>query len=275
MLTDEIAFALAPFFDKIGPSHDEISLLVRRSGFGEYDPGRPGDQQGPGKMKRVRTILIRAAGDRRRQVEPLIRAFVDSLRSHGSFDRSSADFPGEARFIALQNAFRAQGYDLARDGQLTRLSLDALEGVELTDALSAYADRSLRGSEDIALLVGTGKDLLEATAKHVIEVASGAPASSTHFDATLFQAFDRLGMATPPADLVGKLDRDPRRMLEQALWLAAIAQKKLRNELGTGHGHASLPLASLDDARLSSQTAGLVSRMLLDRATTRHARHAA
>ena len=34
MLSDEVALALAPFFDQIGPSHDEIAMLVRRSGFG-------------------------------------------------------------------------------------------------------------------------------------------------------------------------------------------------------------------------------------------------
>ncbi len=64
MLSDEVAFALAPFFDQIGPSHDEIGTLVRRTGLQDLDPNAtvPGAL---GKMKRVRTLLTSVPPARR------------------------------------------------------------------------------------------------------------------------------------------------------------------------------------------------------------------
>lgn len=43
----------------------------------------------------------------------------------------------------------------------------------MTEALHAYVRRAKKGSMDSALLAGTGKDLLEAVAKHVLLVKWG------------------------------------------------------------------------------------------------------
>jgi hypothetical protein len=44
----------------------------------------------------------------------------------------------------------------------------------LTDALRAYVDRINRNPDDAALQVGTGKDLDEAVARHVLEQRLGS-----------------------------------------------------------------------------------------------------
>jgi hypothetical protein len=40
--------------------------------------------------------------------------------------------------------------------------------MKLTQALESYVRRAQRGSEDAAMLTGSGKDLLEAAAAHVL-----------------------------------------------------------------------------------------------------------
>ena len=115
------------------------------------------------------------------------------------------------------------------------MNVEALDGLELKAALDSYVRRSLTTGDD-ALLVGNSKDLLEAVAKYVLDVATGSYPQSTNFDATLFQAFDRLGMATPSVEILRSLDRDPEKAFEQVLWLLGVVGKRLRNEVGTGHG---------------------------------------
>ena len=68
---------------------------------------------------------------------------------------------------AIANAiatFRTERWALTEDGELLPRVLEGLPGAELSSALSSYVKRAQRSGEDAALLAGTGKDLLEATA---------------------------------------------------------------------------------------------------------------
>lgn len=60
MISFEVASSMARFFDGgRGPSHDELTRLIRRAGLDASDPrGREGDLVG--KMKRVREVLAAA-----------------------------------------------------------------------------------------------------------------------------------------------------------------------------------------------------------------------
>jgi hypothetical protein len=59
ILTDEIAFAIAEFFDQVGPSHDVITTLVARSGLTRFDPAANSTDI-VGKKRRLRVVLTRA-----------------------------------------------------------------------------------------------------------------------------------------------------------------------------------------------------------------------
>jgi hypothetical protein len=264
MLTDQISFSLAEFFDQIGPSHDVITTLVARAGLTSFDPAASSNEI-VGKKRRLRAILTQA-----RVVDPargaaLVRGLLEALRSSGSFHTDSADFPGEAHLRSLREAFRAEGYILDGDGQLLPLTLDALSGAKLTDALEAYVRRALRGGDDDPLLVGTGKDLTEAVARHVLFETTGAYPTNANFEATMWLAYDRLGLAQPPRAMIQGLDQDATNAVHQALLLLAVAQNRLRNEVGSGHGRPQLARLPTRLARLAAQSSGLVSRMLLDR----------
>jgi hypothetical protein len=63
------------------------------------------------------------------------------------------------------------GYELDPGDAVRAKVADNLTGTELTEALRAYVDRINRNPDDPALQVGTGKDLDEAVARHVLEQA--------------------------------------------------------------------------------------------------------
>jgi len=85
------------------------------------------------------------------------------------FRPASEFYEGVETFSNLRDAFKAEGFDLDPDGNLRPLLLENLRDEDLTAALFAYVRRARQGSTDAALVTGTGKDLLEATARHVLE----------------------------------------------------------------------------------------------------------
>ena len=203
MLTDEIIGAIAHFFDAgTGPTQDELDRMIRRAGLEAADPRGGPDGATVGKTKRVREVLSYALDRDREAGEKLVRFLVGAIKAAGSFRPGSPSYAGEQVIQAAREAFHAAGYELDPEGNLRQATLENLEGPELTDAIRAYVRRAQLGSQDAALLVGTSKDLLEATARHALVVATGSYPSSTDFPTTLYQAFDRLSLALPPPELV-------------------------------------------------------------------------
>jgi hypothetical protein len=173
MLNDEIISALARFFDqRRGPSHDEVTRLVRRAGLEHTDPLRSSDNVG--KMKRVREVLSQALDSSPAAGAELVKSLILTIKAAGGFRPSSDSYAGGETVHALREALCSAGYDLDPEGTLRPRVLEGLEGSELTDALLAYVRRARMGAVDAALLVGTGKDLLEATARHVLVEKTGA-----------------------------------------------------------------------------------------------------
>jgi hypothetical protein len=263
MVTYEVAAALGPFFDWIGPSHAELMLMFRRAGLAPADP-MGGATEDVGKMKRVRTVVADAATFHPEEGTQLVKELLAALRACGAFLPGSKNYPSEEAVQALRAAFDREGYELDDDGSLRRKSLENLQGIELTEALAAYVRRALQGSSDAALLVGNAKDLTEATARHVLAETSGSYDRRDNFGTTLTMTFERLGLAVPPVSALTSLDSDPVRALEQSLYLAALAGNRYRNEEGTGHGRPSRSQADSRSARLATEVAGVVSGLLLD-----------
>ena len=141
--------------------------------------------------------------------------------------------------------------------------LDNLKGRNLTEALQAYAQRAKRGLEDAALLSGTGKDLLEATAKHIIHTRFGVHPENANFPALMGQAYAALQMATPetPKELNEPAIRD----YERAIFSMATAINRVRNKEGTGHGRLCISALSDVEAHSIIESVGVVAEFLLNR----------
>jgi hypothetical protein len=166
--------------------------------------------------------------------EILVAALISTIRAKGGFRQGSPNFVGQESITDASAAFREEGYLLSADGVLLPASFDNLSGQQLTSALAAYIRRARRGSEDAALLVGTGKDLLEAVAAHVLTERYGQYPSQANFPTLLGQAFTALGLATPQNPPTA--GEPAQRRLQRAMYEAGCAMNTLRNRQGPDTG---------------------------------------
>jgi hypothetical protein len=265
-LTDTIVHAVAQLVDDSNnngayrePSHADIEFQVKAAGLSAHDPKQQG--QIVGKAKRVRAVLYAAL-----EVDPdggakLVSGLLGKLRACGGFRHEAENFVGAYSIANVRAAVESEGFVLASDGSLSPRVLDAMRGGELTDALRRYADRARKGSEDAALLSGTGKDLLEATAAHVLTTINGNYPANLNFQSLLGMAFVALDMAVP--ELPAQLGEPPGRLMERGMFEMSLAVNRLRNKQGTGHGRPWLPTITDEEAKAAIETVGTVAAYML------------
>lgn len=263
-LTDTIIVAISRLVDDAQvetrePSHSDIEFEIKRADLLQGDPKALG--QVVGKAKRVRSTLSWALENNPEKGAKLATSLISHIRACGGFRETSSNFVGKEAIQNTASAFKAVGFELTSDGEILPLLLDNLEGAELTAALEGYVRRAKRGAEDAALVTGTGKDLLEATAAHVLVEKWGAYPSSANFPGLLGQAFVALGFATPQNPV--QPGEPTVRRVERALYEAGCAVNILRNKEGTGHGRPWLPIVTIDQAKLAVQQMGIIAEYML------------
>lgn len=240
------------------PSHSDLDFHVEQTGCKIGDPraqGRP-----VGKAKRVRAILNWALDHNPSAGERFAESLVAVVQGCGGFREGSDNFVGEEAIQNTITAFRLEGYALGKDGELSPVILKSLSCAELTAALESYTRRAQRGVMDAALLAGTGKDLLEAVAKHILNVARGE-FPVTNFPQLLGLAFLEMGLSTPGSD--SPPDEPAISRYERALYEIGCSVNALRNREGTGHGRPFLTNLTEEEARNAVEAMGLVSGYLL------------
>ena len=263
-LTDAIIVALSKLVDDAQaesyrePSHSEIQTQIDRAGLSSCDPNRHG--QTLGKAKRVRAVLNWAIENSVGSGGRFVYGLLGHVRGCGGFRPESPNYAGTDAILGVVEAFRTEGFVLGTDGVLNPRILDELSGNELTEALGGYVRRAKKGVADAALLTGTSKDLLEATAGHVLVTKYGQYSVESNFPTLLGQAFIALEMAVPND---GK-DDTPINRLDRGLFEAACAINTLRNKQGTGHGRPWLPTVTNHVARTAVETMGLVAERMLN-----------
>ncbi len=264
-ITDSIIQALAKLVDDSleeksrEPTHSDLDFQFKRAGLAAGDPKSQG--QTVGKAKRVRATLSWAYEHDVPKGRKLVPLLIHCIRGCGGFRTESPNYCGEQPILTMRDAFAAEAYELSLDGDLRPMLLDSLEGTAMSEALRLYVRRARRGALDAALVTGTGKDLLEATAAHVILEIRGTTSSTANFPSRLAQAYYALGLPTShdkpePHD-------SPQRALDRALFDAACAVNRLRNQQGTGHGRPWLPTVTDAEARTAVELMGIVADRLL------------
>jgi hypothetical protein len=263
-LTNPIIIAISRLVDDAQtqtrePSHSDLDYEIGKADLKLADPIAQG--YSVGKAKRLRATLSWALENDEGKGAALVMRILSHLRGCGGFRETSPNYAGKDAILDAINAFHNAGFELTLDGELRPVLLDNLAGHELTAALEAYVGRAKRGMEDAALVTGTGKDLLEATAAHVITEKWGSYQTTLNFPTLLGQAFVALGLATPENPIQeGEMAH---RRLERALYDAACAVNNLRNKEGTGHGRPWLPTVSSSQARLAVEEMGLIVEYML------------
>lgn len=112
------------------------------------------------------------------------------------------------------------------------------------------------------MLAGTAKDVLEATAAHVLVQKWGSYSASSNFPTLLGQAFTALGFATPTDPVVASESANKR--VERSAYELGCALNALRNKQGTGHGRPWLNSVSTSQARFAIESMGNITSLMLD-----------
>lgn len=263
-LSDQIIVAASSLVDDAqsgtrAPSHSDIGFQIDRAGLRQADPKEQG--QLVGKAKRVRATLYWALEYNPAAGEGLVSGLVSAIRGCGGFRTSSSNFIGHDAIASAKDAFRAEGFELTDDGELHPLILDRLSGAELTAALMSYVRRARRGATDAALVTGTGKDLLEAVAAHVLSEKWGSYPQHANFPTLLGQAFIAVGLRTPQDR---KVSGEPAQGdVDRALYELGCSINRLRNKEGTGHGRPWVSSVTDDEARIAVEGMGLIADRLM------------
>ena len=263
-LSDPVIMAMAKLVDdgmaetKREPTHSHLDLAFRRAGLSKADPNRVGHGRPLGKAKRVTAVLSWAFEHDVAAGRRLVSVLTSMIQALGGFRPTSPNFVGPDVISNAKVVFRNDGYDLGSDGTLRVLLLDGLSGRAVTDALQSYVNRAKQGVDDAALVTGTGKDLLEATAKHVLTERFGQTPDTASFPTLLGQAFTEVGLAYE-----WNPGRPAHERVEAALYELGCAVNTLRNKEGTGHGRPFLPTVTGAQARAAIESMGMVADVLL------------
>lgn len=264
-LNDTVIVAVSQLVDDAqtatrDPSHSDIGYEIKRANLLLGDPNAQ-DRKPVGKAKRVRSTLSWAMENNPENGALFVVNLLSHIRGDGGFRKASSNFVGEEAIQNLTSALKSVGFLLTSEGDLSPLLLDNLEGFELTAALEAYVRRAKNGADDAALVTGTGKDLLEATAAHVLVEKWGAYPNSANFPGLLGQAFVALNFATPKNE--AQPGEPAQNRVERQLYETACAINALRNKEGTGHGRPWLPTVTIEQARLAVQQMGIIAEYML------------
>ena len=265
-VSDEVAATLGAFLaGGDGPRHTVLTRVFGRTGYANvapYDSGSAVQQMT--KEDRVRSVIsaaVRAPARARELVDSLLAEY----RAFGFFvavGGTQAENERRLKVSAARSAFARIDWELTESGELRPAGVGAIGAVEGRPAIEDQLDRLRRSTEDPALMLGTAKEMLESTAKYVLEAFSVPYTSATDFDELWFHARNRLELHPRDVD-VGVPGGEQVREILQASWSIARMSNILRNLEGTGHGRTLPTGVSAEVAHLVVREACSVAHLIL------------
>lgn len=256
-VTQDVAACFAQFyFGGKGPSHTRLTNAFKAAGYSEFDSYDPSTST-PNKQTRVQNVLAGAI-KRPEKARDLLEALLIDLRIAGQFAENETQ---DSDVVSAARALRRAGWELSTDGYLAPLGdIDLATGGRL--ALDEQINRLRRATDDPGLLIGSSKDLLEATAKFVLKEVGMEQPESANFGQLWYIARERLGVLpesvtseTPGAKHI--------KSILGGSWMIAEKVNELRNLQGAGHGRTLPTGVTAEVALLVVRQACLVAEFML------------
>ena len=232
------------------PSHTGLDDIFSRR---DIDVPRV-DERGENlnKPRRLRAAFEAADAQGEGAVKWFVNDIVEEMRFQNVFAQPT---PGRLELIEkLRSALAAAGATLDTDGRIQSKFVGpniAAGGRETVDRLQALLRRD---NLDPASILGTSKDLLEATAKHLLHEHE-PDARPGDMPGIVPQAMRGAGLATRPGEIASPNAKAIAGLRDQVVKTAA-AVAPLRNKGGDGHGH-------LEPTDVSPQLADYIRHLTL------------
>lgn len=242
-----LAKALADFwFNGAGPTHGEVDDALAVAGV-RVDGGSKRDKVSEGVKLVPEPALF-----------TLVDQLIELLR-----DRSLPQ-AADAEITRLHDALGLFGFHLDDHFQLTSAHRPDLARLPDRPALREHVDRlqrAIRDGDD-AQLLGSTKELLESTAKVVLDETGKETPSK--FPSLLTAAFEALQIHPKATPSTGTPLEDPVRKIVGGALQIVLGIDELRNTHGTGHGRAAPVVLSRRHARLAAGAGVTVTTFMLD-----------
>ena len=265
-VSDEVAATLGAFVTGgDGPRHTVFTRVFARTGYASAAPynSRSAVQQ-MNKEDRVRSAVSTAVREPAR-ARDLVDGLLAEYRAFGFFtalDDLQAERERKLKVAAARSAFARIDWELTESGELRPAGVGAVIAVEGRPAIEDQLARLRRSAEDPALMLGTAKEMLESTAKYVLEAFSVPYSPAMDFDELWFHTRDRLRLHPRDVDIGAPGGKQVREIL-QASWSIARMSNVLRNLEGTGHGRTLPTGVSAEVANLIVREACSVAQLVL------------
>lgn len=229
---NDVAQALRLLMDDTWvPSHSGLDDIFARLGI----EAPRSDAQGAdvNKSRRLRAAFDGVGIQGEAAVKWLIHDIVEEMRYQNVFEH-----PGEKRLELVEKlrlALAGAGATLASDGRIEAGYVGPkvpAGGRKTVDRLQA---KLREGEQDPGSILGTSKDLLEATAKHLLHEHDPA-ATPGDMPAIVSQAMRVAKLSTKPSEIDSQNAKAIAGLRNQVV-KTAEAVAPLRNKGGDGHGH--------------------------------------
>ncbi len=267
MVTEELAVALRPFFeDWRGPEGYKIEELFARLDVDHLDPDGDSDRR-HSKATRVERVLVRAVAESPPIAWTVFGGLVELIRSQGGFRRSSEHYPGQQAVATVGAVLGRQGYEIDDEGILRATVFDRFDETETAAGIRSVVARARKGSEDPPLVIASAKEVVEASARYVIQAFGDSYSPKDSFAKTLGLAFEKLAFSTARFDRKTEqyeLSGDEWHRVTQALYVLGCEVSRFRNEYGLGHGRPEETMVTSTQADLAAECAGAIATVLLN-----------
>lgn len=226
------------------PSHHELDDALAATEFESPSVDETG--MSVSKPKRIRAAFLQADAQGKAAVDQVVIAIIQELPRRGVFDGPYESEQVPQLVDSLRELLAAGGLILAKDGSITR----GAAHVEVDTGGRATVERLLTKLRDPSLdpgaVIGTSKDLLEATAKHLLHEFQPETRAGD-MSGVVSQGMKAAGLSTQSPDIEGPDARGIAKA-RSLVYATAEAVTMLRNRAGDGHGHVELSSVSREMA---------------------------
>lgn len=252
-VSGEVVAAVASFFNNSdGPKHSSIGQALAGAGLSDgYDPL---------KKNRNKQQRVISAFD---EVEPencvsLMEGLLKALYEDGFIFTESA--PSE-RETQLKRALASQELCLTEDASLVGLAEPQMNSGGRPN-LQRYVERLRSCQGDVEQSLGCARELLEATAKAVIEELAPPVDCKKNFNQNLTKARELLKIL-PARGEQNEPWQKSIQTIHQSLWNIAESIRDLRNSEGPAHGSSDQSRVPLEMARFVAREAASISEYMV------------
>lgn len=257
-----VGLAMRRLMDVSGiPTHDGLDDAF--ASVGMTIPRETPSGESITKPRRMRTAFETADSNGLKATRRLISALVDELRHRDVFQHPAPEIVGAVQ--AVRQLITEGGATLTTDGFITTAVAFPTVDAGQRETVDRLIARLRRNDQDPASILGTAKDLLEATSKHVLH--ERAPQQrQKDMPNIVYEAMEALDLSTKPSSINGP-SAGAIAQLHQLVARTAQAVTASRNDGGDGHGHLNPTGVSPELAEYVRVVTLAATKFLLDNAT--------